>query len=57
MLIIAFVMGLNTTIYSQNTQQNFEKAVGDYNNACEKLKTSEAEYAQTLQTDGLDKVF
>jgi hypothetical protein len=56
MLIIAFVMGINTTIYSQKTQQDFEKAVGDYNNACEKLKTSEAEYAQTLQTDKLDNV-
>lgn len=56
MLIIAFVMGINNTVYSQNAQQNFEKAVKGYNLACGKLKLLEDIYPQTLETIGFNLV-
>ena len=56
MLIIAFLVGFYNHTFSQNGQQDFEKGVRDYNQACEKLKTGEAEYAKTLQTETLKEV-
>ena len=56
MLVIVLLLGMNTRIYSQNEQEEFQKAVSDYYNACDHLKTAETKYFETLETAEIDKV-
>lgn len=56
LFVIVLLLGMNTHIFSQNEQEEFQKAVSDYSSACEHLKTAEAKYYETLETADIDKV-